>query len=153
MNNVDTHGLFTQFEQMLKPGESLNFRVERTDSGLHVTVNPELAKPDDDLPEEALKFRAHLAQPLFIQSNGEELDTQFNAMLGGYHHARNGVRNAYDDLIASLNEGANVIADAAHKNKTSPKSGCSTAKKPSASNGNSDSTDSVLSEDGVPDSL
>lgn len=116
--------LFSELERILAPGESLQFLVERTtDPILQVSVIPSLNKEADHMPEEAEKYRALLAQPLFIKESSEKLDSEFFSILESYRQAHNQIRSAFDDLINTMNESAKEITRKTQKSRKKIDSG------------------------------
>jgi PRTRC genetic system protein E len=156
MTESNHTGLFTLFEQILNTGETFRFIIERSEQGLNITVAPELGKADEDMPEEALKYRAYLARPLFIQEPGTNLDADFTGKLEAYAKAHSSVNDAFQELLKTLDFDAKEITNAANKEsgkkkaKTSSRQVKSEAEKPKDEAGVSTGTTVALTS---PDSL
>lgn len=122
-----TPSLFVLLEQALLPGETVKFTIGRQADGLMLLLQP-LRPKSADVPKEAEAARAALALPLRLAGPAADLDAAFEAKLQGYAQARHVLSDAYETLVAALNEAAKVAQ--ATKSKTVSRTAKSTVSKP-----------------------
>lgn len=125
-----TPSLFVLLEQALLPGETVKFTIGRQPNGLLLLLQPLRAK-SGDVPKEAEQARAALALPLRLAGPAADLDAAFEAKLQGYAQARQRLGDAYETLVAALNEAAKAAQ--ATKTKTASRTAKSTVNKPTTS--------------------
>lgn len=134
----------TALHSALDDNEGYRLDLTRKGESMDIVLIPVL-RGKSDVPEEAKQIRAALAMPLAMRDMTlDALSEEFSNRMRGYGSARNTASEAYDELLATLNDATATAKNTKSRKATKGK------KKEAAKIVNKDDGDSCIAESDTP---